>query len=1589
MLLEDLLALQTLYLEGNAGLIDDLTDFHQLDNARRLVKLKTVRGITIDLTLPSPVTFPDDNLATALRTPLRLVVDDPIFPQDMAKLTRLTVASSVTGKIADLTGLETAVNLIGLTLNDNEITNLTPLANLTSLTDLNLADNTIPSLTALSGLINLTYLVLANNQITDVSPLRDLTGLSEVDLQGNTNLTNLEALYKLKQGGTYFILPVGFTIPDSVIFENEALEAAVKSELGIGPDAPILETDLAENLTRLIATGKEIDNLTGLEGATALTTLDLGQNAIASIDPLGPLANLETLDLADNQIQQIRAITNLPVLETLDLKNNSLISLDYLEDLPALQTLSLEGNAGLIDDLADPDQLDNARLLVKLKTVRGITIDLTLPSPVTFPDENLAAALRAANELGFLVDDDPIFPEDMELLTDFNASNRTLGKEIVNLTGLETAINVTILTLNGNEIASLTPLANLTSLTELNLADNTISSLTVLAGLTNLTDLNLSNNQITDVSPLRDLTGLVHLDLSGNTNLTNLGALYKLKQGGTTTIILPEGVEIPVSVIFENEALEAAVKSELGIGPDASILQTDLAENLTRLIATRKEIDNLTGLEGATALTTLDLGQNAIVSIDPLARLANLETLDLADNAIVNLPASLSGLTSLATLDLGQNNIVTLTPLSGVPSLVTLDLADNNIQDVSGLPNVSTLETLDLRNNDVGDVTPLSTMTSLKRLYLRGNANLQNVKLLVKRKEAGTTIDIPLPRPVTFRDDNLVGALESRLGFQPGDPIFPEDMEGLLRLTASSGSIVNLTGLETATALTTLDLNDNQIVSLSPLARLESLTTLNLSSNSISSISSLSRLTNLTSLELQKNQISSISSLSRLTNLDVLNLSDNRITSVSSLSDLTSLTGLLLSNNRITDVLPLQGLTGLETLNLDENTELTTEKVSVLYTLLQANLNINNLTLPQDVEPPILDNIVEFNNPNLAAAVRSALRITKGYPVMTTTGGKAINTLTRLTATRKEIDDLTGLEDATALTTLDLGQNAIVSLTPLQNLGALTTLDLADNQITDFSPLSGLASLTTLDLGQNAIVNLPTSLNLTALVTLDLADNNIEGVSSLSGLSALKTLDLRDNSRSGDRDNDVRDVTPLSGLTLKTLYLRGNDNLIDDLTVPEQLANARALVKLKFGDTRTTIDLTLPRPVTFRDDTLEAALRTADPLTLEDDDPIFPADMAQLAQLTVVGSPTSKIADLTGLETAINLTSLTLNGNEIASLTPLARLTALEKLNLADNENISSISSLARLTALTDLNLSNNKVSSVSSLSRLEALQTLNLADNSISSLTVLAGLINLTALNLSNNRITDVLPLAVLSSLTTLNLDGNTGITNAVVLYRLRPQTTITGVTVPEPGDAVTFPNAALEAAVRTALRIPRGHPILPTGEKGLDTLTRLTATRKGIDNLTGLGGATALTTLDLGDNLIVDLQPLRGLTSLTTLDLADNQIADFGPLAGLSNLKSLDLDGNQITTLPSVLTGLSSIEMLDLRDNDVRDVTPLSLLTTLKFLYVRGNANLENVKRLANLGTTRVDISLPDAVYIPDTNLAAALRTQIGLPDNDPIFP
>ncbi len=123
------------------------------------------------------------------------------------------------------------------------------------------------------------------------------------------------------------------------------------------------------------------------------------------------------------------------------------------------------------------------------------------PETVTFPDENMEAAIRDA--LGKPAGE-AITPAELAGLTELN--RRMQG--ITDLSGIEYCINLTVLNLLGNQISDISPLASLTNLTYLNLGANQISDLSPLASLTNLTWLYLRLNQISDISPLVENSGL-------------------------------------------------------------------------------------------------------------------------------------------------------------------------------------------------------------------------------------------------------------------------------------------------------------------------------------------------------------------------------------------------------------------------------------------------------------------------------------------------------------------------------------------------------------------------------------------------------------------------------------------------------------------------------------------------------------------------------------------------------------------------------------------------------------------------------------------------------------------------------------------------------------------------------------------------------------------------------------------------------------------------------------------------------------------------------------------------------------------------
>ncbi|MBN2133320.1 MAG: leucine-rich repeat domain-containing protein [Sedimentisphaerales bacterium] len=137
--------------------------------------------------------------------------------------------------------------------------------------------------------------------------------------------------------------------------------------------------------------------------------------------------------------------------------------------------------------------------------------------------------------------------------------------------------------------------------------------------------------------------------------------------------------------------------------------------------------------------------------------------------------------------------------------------------------------------------------------------------------------------------------------------------------------------------------------------------------------------------------------------------------------------------------------------------------------------------LTQTAEPPDPNQAVYFADPNLQAAVETALGVTEP-------NASDMLRLDSLSA-HADITSLVGLEYATNLRQLDLGDNDITTLDPLAGLVYLEGLDLSINQISDVSPLAGLSELR----------------------YLVLSDNEISDISPLSSLTELYHLALRGN----------------------------------------------------------------------------------------------------------------------------------------------------------------------------------------------------------------------------------------------------------------------------------------------------------------------------------------------------------------------------------------------------------------------------------------------------------------------------------------------
>ena len=331
------------------------------------------------------------------------------------------------------------------------------------------------------------------------------------------------------------------------------------------------------------------------------------------------------------------------------------------------------------------------------------------------------------------------------------------------------------------------------------------------------------------------------------------------------------------------------------------------------------------------------------------------------------------------------------------------------------------------------------------------------------------------------------------------------------------------------------------------------------------------------------------------------------------------------------------------------------------------------------------------------------------------------------------------------------------------------------------------------------------------------------------------------------------------------------------------------------------------------------------------------AEMKTLTSLTVISA-----GNLTGLEKATNLTTLTLGGDQITDISALSGLTNLTSLTLWGW--FTDISALSRLTNLTSLTLysSSYQLTDISALSGLTKLTTLRLWCWS-TDISALSGLTKLTTLDLWGN-FTDISALSGLTTLTKLDLGRVPGgYTSTIGSTRLT--CTVFGKwAVGSVGSIVADPANFLAPGLgRSILNI--------SALSGLTKLTHLDLRGHRISDISALSGLTKLTHLYLGDvaldhtrysgttlgqtvrfsnqapvdvnctsllgytlsNSISNISALSGLTNLTVLDLTGNVVSDLSPLASNTGLGTGDkvyLEGNKLLSYPSIYTHIPALK-------------------------------------------------------------------------------
>jgi Leucine-rich repeat (LRR) protein len=1029
-------------------------------------------------------------------------------------------------------------------------------------------------------------------------------------------------------------------------------------------------------------------------------------------------------------------------------------------------------------------------------------------------------------------------------------------------------------------------------------------------------------------------------------------------------------------VNFENKLIELGIDSGVA---DGKVLTNNI-NKLTSLDVSSSSIRDLTGIQDFVSLTSLIFFCNQLTALDVSKNLA-LITLDCSFNKLTSLDVSKNTLLStlycninqLTSLDVSKNlaltslicsqNLLTTLDVTKNETLKELSCNSNELTALNVTKNAdltffycssNKLVSLNLKNGNNTLLTELSFSSNPNLICIAvddvaySNANWayeKDYNAFYSPFDCSTITALP---DANF-EDKLIN-----LGFDTDGKngiVLKTSIEDITTLDVSNSSITDLTGIQSFTALTTLNCSGNLINKLD-VSKNTAFSTLNCANNPTLICIQVADVMSTTNWTITKDPIAVFNldctvytlipdskfedkliflgidtdgkngkvATARIESLPSLDVSSSSITNLTGIQDFKSLTYLECGSNQLTslDVSKNKNLTALY---FDSN-KLTSIDLSHNTLLKTLNCSSNSLTALDVSKSLALTDLYCGTNQLTSLNLSNNTLLSVLDCDSNSLINLAVNKNTDLTQLYCSNNQLTSLDLSynTLLLFLDCDSNQLTSLDISKNLD-LFSLTCGSNQLTALD-VSKNEALTQLYCYDNKIINLNLFRN-SELKDLMCGSNELTAIDITNNLNLevfdcqfnkITNLDISKNSlivSFGCDNNQLTYLNLKNGantiLDLTYVDFVNNPNLkciqVDDVNYSNtNWENAKDATANYSTDCQTTGLYTLIPDVNFENKLIALGIESG-----VSDGRILTSKIDTLTSLDVAYS---SITDLTGIQGFVALTSLKCNGNyELKSL-DVSKNTALTLLDCNNNYLVTSID-VSKNTSLTSLNCYSNKLNSLD-VTKNTKLTELQCSSNKLTSLDV-AQNTALTKLNCAYNSITS-LNISLNTALTSLTCTSNQ-LTNLDVSKNIKLVELSCGNN--------QYSNLNVSKNIALTSLICNSNLLTTLDVSKNIALTRLLFYKNQITTI-DVTKNTALEIMDCSSNQLANLDVSKNLkmdylycdiNQLTALDVTKN--ADLG-LLDCSNNRLTNLDVSLNTNLHQLECATNQLYSLNLKNGN-----------------------------------------------------------------------